>query len=288
MSLMEKPEIGRAWFDNLYDSSDGGRLAICLVIDIHHRAVNPRLVADILDTLGTRVQEGRWAFAEAVERHPIGKRFDCVDCVPREADPKRTYLRIVDLWEFIEYYAGPTYYHTFSVEEVDTVYEIFLEDLKHTNLGDIKLEWTGGRGRAWVAPLEEHAHRTKGLTEDEAATSVNDFLGLAKKPSPAGKRKTELLAVTYPAGFDPGCRLPTALDPSWRNPGGYYLSYGDVDGWGRTQSCSGQPKPCPERVHSGFVGLSDAFSVSRVGEVRELVEDRRALLLEAYQRCPLK
>src|ERR1700726_3413684 len=122
-SLMKDPKIGRAWLNSLYKCSDGIRLAICLVIDIDHSAIDPRTIAEMLDTVRTKPPDSRSAFAQAVEKHPDGKLFTCRICLAPSDPGKHRYLRIVDLWEFIDYYAGPTYHYSLSVEDEDAVYE---------------------------------------------------------------------------------------------------------------------------------------------------------------------
>jgi hypothetical protein len=282
---LRDPSLGRDWLDSLVDSLDGRRLGACIGIDLRSGAVQSELYVEVLNCLARPFVDPAEAFARALEGFPARK-----DLIARSAfnqaacNDSLSYVRVLDLAAFIKFYASPGY--SYSLGDAMEVRRIFLEEFDGKTLEDVKTPWSGPRDRIWVLPADDLSQHEIPGDGDQTARVLNDVLGLGKEVGLPPSTPPELIYVRYPKDYDAcACAQPTALDAEWSRRGGYYLSYANLDHWGRTQSCSGRPEYCRERVHGELPsGLDERFSASQIGRTAPVIRNRVALLRQAYRR----
>jgi hypothetical protein len=152
------------------------------------------------------------------------------------------------------------------------------------DLSSVRKWWRGRLPNVWVMSFEDLNRLLEGKDAEERGELVIDALGLPIRNGVGESNRPELVAVKYPEHFSIGCVQPTTLDAWWIDSGGYYLSYGNEDAWGRTHSLTGNRPSQRERVHSHFKNLTPGYSTYYIGVVRLPVERREKLLEEAYRR----
>src|SRR5690606_38191019 len=117
--------------------------------------------------------------------------------------------------------------------------------------------------------------------ENGVAATIHDSMGLPAAPTGSPVR---LVSIRYPEGFEPACKQPTSLDAYWGASGGWYLSYGSTDGWGRTHPRTRRGAELPERVHKPLRALNPMFHSLPIGLVGDFSEDRDYLLTSISER----
>jgi hypothetical protein len=267
------------------NSKDGWRLGVCLAIDLESGALDPEIVETILNAVDPNETDARKAFGIAVSGHPENDRFICSSSLT--ANPlaqSDSYLRVFTIRNFMRFHVNPNNPHVFDPADVEDVRTSYFEEGATSDLTDIEGSWTGGNGIVWVMSYNDFLELTRGKSREEKGTLINDALGLNYGPSQATNDGNELVAVKYPPEFSNTCLQPTTLDADWRKDDGFYLSYLKKDGWGRTQSCSGNEAPIRERVHKGLDGLSVDYVGLTVGPIGPLTPSRANLQTEAYRR----
>lgn len=281
--LMTDQGKGREWVEVLEHSPDGPRLGACIAIDVVSGSLPPDIFASVLDLINLPITDARWSFADAVERHP--DNFVCASSfTPTPLEHDDVYVRVLELGNFITYYAGPAHsYSSLDPDDVREVQRVFFSPDDDEEWPDIDVEWSGSMGRIFVLSHKELTNLIDGITDKGAV--VNDSLGLGKDRGVGDDDKPLFVKVIYPDDFSYTCVQPTTLDVPWTYPTWFYLSYGDADTWGRTHSCSGRGKNVRERVHFRLAYLTGSYSGRIIGTASSpLVADRYSLLAEAYNR----
>lgn len=280
LGKVKEPDLVKEWLDSLAYSLDGKRLAACIAIDLISGSLETEFYAEVLAYLEKPFDNPSGSFAKALERFPDkGKLVACSAYNQAAVKDGPTYVRVMDLAVFIEYYVTPDYGMTLG--DAAEVRHTFLQG---TSLEDVKRPWQGGRGRVWLLPLEDFlAHHDP--DGNRVATELNDILGLGIEAGLPGANLPELICVHYPENFDVcTCAQPTALDAQWKTSG-YYVSYIRQDHWGRTQSCSGKRVSCRERIHGTLEGgLDERYSAHLIGTAGPIAHSRVSLVLQAYRR----
>jgi len=270
------------WIEQLRKVPDGEILGVCLAIDLASKSLSGNLIGKIIDILDVSRANQRLQFQLAVDNHPDSRNLVCASMIfgPPLGNPD-SYARILSVEAFITHFVGPSMpaYLPLSALSKRQVKRRFLNS-RGGNLGTIDRWWSGRRGVTWVLSASAlRALAPKNRLRDSASV-VNDALGLGHPIS------TELMMVVYPKGIDNFIQLkaPTVLDNDWEHPGGFFISLGGANGWGLTQSCSGEYPGIPERVHGGIKNPSDKFKTLPLGEVAKFSTDRDRLIKEAYRR----
>jgi hypothetical protein len=275
------------WIDALQSTIDHSLIASCIGVDLLSGAVEAERFARVLDEVNPSIKDPCTAFDDALDRSPDRSYHVCSSKHPRPpiADGDY-YVRVLTIAEFITYYAGPVYGFTLDAADVAEVRRRFLGSASPTTtLEDIDRWWEGSLPSVWVTAESDIK---KVITTSGSATeptALLDALGLPGKAALPGER-IEVLTIQYPVGFDRNipCRQPSTLDTRWQLPVGFYISYKRLDGWGRTQSCTGLIPGIRERVHSHFKGLTSAYCLSSLGFADDPARDRLALQSEAERR----
>jgi|ERR1035438_4148121 hypothetical protein len=280
----------RAWINRLAICEDGERLAACLAIDLAGGSLETAEVGSMLESLDTTIADARHAFAAVLSKLKLdsGTDFSCAARFPpRTLEADDTYVNVLNINKFITCYAGPANGYTTSPDSVAEVKRRYFST-PFSHLDDIDLWWAGKAGIVWVTSFKDLNNLLKITPDPDRATCTTDALGITRPWSLGAGDEYFLVAVRYDPAFDSNeCFQPTTLDAYWAHPGGFYLSYGKDDGWGRTCSISGAPKPLKERVHLPHLphsGLTSNFVAFPLGNVTEIKVDRKALLQEAYAR----
>jgi hypothetical protein len=279
IAKMTKPNNGIRWMQGLHTCKDGYLLGVCIAIDVESGALDPKTYADILDGLRLPLKDARLAFGRVVR----SQRFlGLTNFVSTKLNPTDSYVRIMDLVDFIEYYIHPDFKLTSSPRDIHIVKAMFFKKRPPASLSLIR-NWTAGpTGRVWIISNKEYKSLVRGKGEREGSTLLNDAVGLGYKRK-VGK-EPEIIALLYPPKFSVGVYQPTSLDAQWVRPGGYYVAFGEYDSWGRTHSVSGIHQPVSERIHSLFKGLTHEYRLETVGASRPIKPDRGKLLEEAFRR----
>jgi len=151
---LKDPSRGAEWLKSL-ELCDGGIdglvLGCCIAIDVASGALRTASYIEILDNLGSDLNNARTEFAIALAGRIARTSLTCASRLPAEplGDGDR-YARVMELGDFITYYAGPTYHYSLDPADVAEVQRVFFDDPLASNLGDIKEWWTGRMGNVWV------------------------------------------------------------------------------------------------------------------------------------------
>lgn len=280
---LEEPSAGEEWLARLEHSSNGDVLASCIVIDVASGALQRETIIDVLNHVDLTIADARMAFHLALVNHASYLNLICSSCFyspPLPADD--AYVRVMSLEIFIDNYISPQYgpaYVSLIKADREAIKNLFFKDGLF-RLGSIRRWWTGSHPLVWVTSLTTLVDLLKGTAEEHVASVLNNYLGLGY---PEG---VDLLWVRYPNQFDSsvGVAQPTTLDASWKAPSGFYVSYPNENGWGKTQSCSGMLRGAPERVHSYFKNLTDSYVAEFKGRTKNVKLSRSRLISEANRR----
>ncbi len=282
--LMATPDNGIAWLSALEVAEDGHRLGACIAIDVLAGAIDSLYFSAVLDKIDLVIPDARHSFAKAVGEPPP----DTLICASRFcADHSdETYVRVLELSTFIEFYVRPTYYKVpFDPEDVNDVREDFFGGEAGQSWPDLTVEFSGTFGRVFVTSLTDFEAVLNDAAYDRRGTVVNDAFGLNLDTGVGTDNHPEFVAVKYPQAIEETSHQPTTFDVSWVYPGAFYLSFKDLDLWGRTQSCTGKGRQVRERVHKRTVDTMARFEGVYIGVSERLSPDRAQLLEEAFVRA---
>jgi hypothetical protein len=273
---------GLNWLHGLDGSPAGRLLTTCLAIDLKAGSVHPDLVNSVFNSLPDRKADICTEITRRIRAEAGTSTTDWTYGSSRTStspEDRERFVRVLELGRFIRYYVRPTLGKNVRPDQVEEVLRQFFEDEEGGQMGDIHEWWAGDSGRVWVLPATEFLELRKQANSREPGTVFLDALGVPFPPGdgvgPDGC--PHMVAIEYPdqatLASEKHCepRQPTALDATWDGPFPMYVSYGKEDGWGRTQSCTGQrylnnrygtPR---ERVHGKFKGLTTEFRARKVG-----------------------
>src|SRR5438876_199546 len=111
---------GTAWLTALGTADDGQRLGICLAIDVGCGALEPGTVAALIDQMDiTSARASASAVFGAVLAKQDQNRLTEATRLAATSPTPDQYVRILELGEFITYYAGPTYSYTLNPADVE-------------------------------------------------------------------------------------------------------------------------------------------------------------------------
>jgi hypothetical protein len=283
--VLNDPTRFHAWLAVASGVPEAIRLGACLAIDLKSGALNPKTVGQVFDLLPLAEPDPVAAFEQAFGLHSLATTLVCSSELHCDyLNPPDHYIRFLTLAEFVTYLVGPTHGVLPDAAGAAWVMKRYFSP-GPTGLQTVRQIYAGRKGVVWIASAQEINALVVGRTHDDAATFLNDALGLGKGPGILGA-KTELVSIEYPEGFDKAvaCRQPCTFDAWWGCSTWYFLSYGKVDGWGRTRSCSGNADELRERVHGSINKLTDEYKASFIGYVTPAIPNRGKLTLAALDR----
>ena len=285
VASMNDTDKGKEWLRKLDVCEEGRRLGICIAIDVLSGALQAQTFADILDLVDETKANARHAFAEATGDPPPAHLI----CASKFATPAvsgtEVYVRVLELGAFIDFYVGPVLHKSsLDPEDVNDVRIDFFTDGAEEDWPDINVEWSGRFPRVFVTSLEELEALLEGVGADKRGEVVNDSFGFGFKEGVGEDHLPELVAVKYADHVGTQFYQPTTFDVSWVDVGGYYLSYGAKDQWGRTQSCSGTHPAVRERIHRGFSDTISRYKGLYIGVAKVPAPNRDKLLEEGCHR----
>lgn len=285
IALMGTPSQGEEWLASLEKCADGERLGICMAIDVLSEAIDPQKFADIIERIDPKDPDVREAFGKAINQPPNCYSHICSsNFYPGGPETGLVYVRIMELGDFITFCVDRGYTRSRShVKRIRTMYF----DRGGVKLGGVRKWFRGRLPNVWVTSFDELHRLIDGVRADQRGTVVYDAFGLTIKNGVGGRNKPELIGVKYPENFSVGCSQPTTLDAWWVDAGGYYLSYGKDDAWGRTQSLTGGRPVQRERVHSHFKNLTPGYETYYIGIASRPVGMPKELLRQGYLRLEI-
>lgn len=277
-----KQDLCQNWIEALDSDLDAKRLGASIAIDLASGAVPAKQFAAIANNIdaGISAANPRLAFHFSIANLDVNEQNSLVavsnfigDVLPSD----ECYIRIISLLEFMRFY---TPYNSLSMSNINRIRKIYFREWQGQSLDKVREYWTGGNGRVWITSSQDMELVIHSLNKDEHANALNDAFGIGKD------KGEELVYVSYPKGFEEsvGCAQPTALDATWIDAEGFFLSFGERDCWGRTWSCSGNLERRRERVHSGFKNLTKFYTTRYIGKVTSILFDRSGILEEVYER----
>jgi len=273
------------WLPKAKETYEGQRLAICLAIDLEMGTVAATDVDLILESFTAKEPDVCQHFFQAVDRHPDRARLRGLKSRSYDPPDGDTYTRVLQLASYVTHYLADFEYSLDLTDLAEVQEEFFPDDLLKTDggvpLGYVRNYWTGRNDITWVTAYSE-VLGTARRDPERMAGALNDALGLGF--SIHGDSIPVLVAVKYPARCDIKCRKPNSFVADWSTPAGYYLSSGEVDDWGMTESCTGDFSGQRERIHDGFRGLSDQFVGYLVGPIDDIVGDFPRLIEQGLRR----
>lgn len=293
ISNLADPGSGDMWLSSLMTTLGGQLLAICMAIDLCVGAVPAAVYIEILNSLPPHRNMPCQEFAEA-----LTKKLEYASSLIGSAsagtklDQEDHYVRVMEIGEFAFYYDKQRSGRGLRPEEVSEVEEEYFAEPAEETLAHVGV-WTGKNGRVWVVAAQDLQAVRPLLQEQFPGTPVMDAIGLNYRVGFGINGTPRLVAVHYPesASFDPPPRQPTAIDADWAAEHVFYVSYGSVDHWGRTHSCSGVRPECRERIHHTIYDLTEQWRCEKIGDAEpvELI-DLSHVLLAACERftkfCP--
>jgi hypothetical protein len=258
------------WFRKAQTTYTGKRLAICLAIDLELRLISASDVDSIIDLLPRDEADVGLHFSQTVDSHPEKSRLHGCESRPYDSPDDDAYVRVLQLTSFVTHYLADFEYGL-DLADLEEVKEVFftsnlLESEGGAPLGYVRRYWTGRSDIVWVSTYSELLNTAK-RAPGRMGGAVNDALGLGSVDG------NPLVAVKYPLAYPVKCSKPNSFVANWIATEGYYLSSGQFDEWGLTESCTGDFAGQRERIHDGFHDLSDDFEGFLVGGVDQIVGD---------------
>jgi hypothetical protein len=298
MPLASNPERVAQWLDDIEPTDTGKLLALCLSMDLHTGLVSVANCTEILERLpATRSGKASRDLVEArrsYEReHPPQMRCLNADACWDDDAYKHGFVRVMEIERFARFYDSPRSGRGLSSEEIAEVREEYFGPGSEEDFADITAVWTGRNDRSWILPLPQYREMVEQALESEGdsegtglADMFLDSLGLSM-PDGRGRANggPDLVAVIYAPGCRTlECRQPTALDATWEEEEVFFVSYGRLDGWGRTHSLYGQREGRRERIHGPFAPLTSAFRGEYIGEATKPTLSMEHVLKEVARR----
>jgi hypothetical protein len=253
LPLVQKPAEVELWFDSLNSSLDAQRLAISLAIDLVAGAYHDEtkiLLAQVLDTLDYFAAEKNIEFGRRLMECPRRKELYCASLFSTDEAPE-SYVSVIHLVKFIDR-AGSAFGYANTTEDKALIRRRYRRGFQARALRGYGTWWTGEEQIVWVTCADRFKKKWQ-LSDTDLASEVMDALGLPTPGYVQDGVPLEYVAVLYPPQFDRLAHQPTTLDAWWSDPGHWYLSTGNLDKWGRTQSLSGRVESQLERVHWAFL-----------------------------------
>jgi hypothetical protein len=249
LPIVQKPAEVEAWLDSLELSLHEKRLAICLAIDLAVGAYNDetkKLIAQVLDGLDYSVTDRSIEFGQRLMAHPLRHQLYCASLFSA-SEATEDYVSIIHLVKFIGS-AGAAFGYVDTAEDKTLIRRRYGQGFRPRPLRGYGSWWTGEDQVVWITCARRFSQQWQ-LSNSNLASQVKDALGLPTPDYIADGSTLEYVVVHYPLGFDRLAYQPTTLDARWADFGQWYLSAGNLDRWGRTQSISGKFDSQVERVH---------------------------------------
>jgi len=251
-----------------------------MLIDIEGGSVAAETIVPLLRSIVSS-EDPVIAFGLAISGASNRSELTCAS-PPCSSDSTERYVRVMELSSFITYYAGVSRNLTLAVDDVARVRHEYFSTPPAVGLGDIVTVWSGYNAVVWVLSHDDF-HEIVSFAGDNAATVLNDRLGLGYTMGTAEGNRPEIIAVEYP--HDSGCEFmqPTTLDAQWVSPN-FYVSFASPEHWGKTHPCSGLGAGVRERIHRMLPALTNDFLIRHIGIAEIPSFNHKSLLAEAYTR----
>jgi hypothetical protein len=269
------------WLDSLTESNGGHQLAICLLIDLHYGRIDAGDVTAVISRVDLASGDPAAQFGKHLENWEVeNNRLPYLSRLKNGGSHEPcSYARLLEISEFIRWYAAPKTGLTMTVVNRRRVHRTYFGKRKGIPLAKVKEPWHGGRKRTWVLPAHEVDDLLKEQRRDP--TTLVDRLGLALKPGVGPS--PYMVCVRYPDGEKLKAVQPTAFDANWTGGRSFFLSHPGLDGWGMSHGLSGRHKGCPELVH-GPIQLTDAHLGHDIGECDPIEVREELVMTDAYAR----
>ena len=243
-------------------SAKGKLLATCMAIDIAAGAVSPSRIAEIFN----HVADGPNDICDRLADELKAAEYEGLNCGSQLESPPLAeddaYVTVMEISTFIRKHVQPNTGDGVSPEEIERVRKLYFEgDCDLSSLADCNLRPSN---RLWVLSLSQFRQLLDQMNSSvkKDARIFLDALGLSHPRGFGPGNLLHLVAVIHPRGRDCGAKQPTSFDVYWRDTHIQFVSFGKLDGWGRTYSCTGfryfesDEEGMPrERVHRDSRGL---------------------------------
>ncbi len=281
-TAVKDPKTFESWLTQVFsdpENPEAMRLATCMAFDLHLENMEPVLISMMVEVFENMspelVHDPNLAFARAVEN--ANRKCSLMTSIMRKhtgSETSDSFVRVLRLQAFINYYAGPLYGYTVDAADLKEVRQLYFSS--DTTLEDITKAWSGRYDIVWVCSFQQFQDVLNNM--NDPASFLNDALGLGFTSDALGNIP-ELVAILYPLGHPSESYQPRSLHADWDSMN-FFVPYWDEDGWGRTQSCSGEKdkSKMKERIHKAYeTGLSSEYRGQYLGPASSVVSDRDAL-----------
>ena len=268
------------YFGALSKTTDGLRLLSSICVDLCSGAIRSQQLLDVIEKAIQNGGDPLRSFNLALNSLDSKKTCAASNLSGSKDHLCDAYVRVMTLASYIEHVLHKT--TNFTIADIDLV-RSHLVDNQGWSLDDLEFFWSGKRPIVWVGEAEVLIDNAV-FPSNSGAQSLNDRLGLNFNSKRRNTGIDELVYVVYPKnykGFE--FKQPCVFDASWIY-GGYYLSYGMKDNWGRTCLCSSGIEGQKERVHYSSQNVGNGFRAYYLGKVSKLETDRDGFKNEALRR----
>src|SRR6185503_11933257 len=94
--------------------------------------------------------DARRAFGLAFDRHPDKQQLVCTSRLDTQPLQNDSYIRVLLLRDFIEYYVNPNNPHSFDPADVEDIRMSYFGEDADADLSDVETWWTGRNGVVWI------------------------------------------------------------------------------------------------------------------------------------------
>jgi hypothetical protein len=272
------------WLDDLFDENNvfGQLLGLNLYIDLKTGAIQEPDVSAIINQM-IRENDARLSFYRSVENESTQSNCICRHVGGQQSIAGDRYVRVLPFTLMAEYWSRSLSLPNSPELQAEMERRFYGEDLSaRTGLGQIRAWWRGRMENVWVtskAALDQILDLD--ISDKDKASVARTRLGFYKFD--VGR----LVFVAYPPDFDLALGyVPTSLDANSTSLFFVPIGMEPTADWGETCSLTPVHPGMKERVHRGFVGLTDEFESEIIGYVEPAEADTNHLLKVAWGRVP--
>jgi len=258
---------GKQFINSLFNGdNDEKRLLACIGIDIKHNLLDLHELESIINSINLSAYP-KTSLLEIYDKHTDNNSYT-ISLI--KSIKKERFARIMKLSPFVEFFYNPNIENDFkeSINEND-----FIEEINRGNLENFEMqnESIGKHKLVWVTTLDDLMKILN--SSDKPTNEIVSRLGLGIPFDENGilVEETEYVYFEYPDSFDEFTYQPTHLCKYWNDENNLFLSFMNIDKYGRTRSNQGdyQKKRMKEVVHFPLTEKKYSYNIKYLGKFND-------------------